>query len=520
MEISYDTINSFEKIFAGNPNAYGVFTREKITEKGKKVEGKAKTVVQPVMSSLYEDHLQGASGLGIIPVREDGTCNFAVIDIDKYDNTTNTIIKAVYKHNLPLVPFRSKSGGLHLYLFLDAPIQVKQVLKVMIYFRRLFGLKNNTEIFPKQTMLQEGEVGNWINLPYYNAVDTTQYAIGMSLEKLDLIDAINLITDKKVARSDFDKITENTPLNDAPPCLQSIYTLGTTHDRNLYLFSLARYFKAKEGDNFEYFVAQANNELENPIPIDELSNTVIKAHKKKSYSYKCREEPICSLCDKAECKLRKYGIGGEEVSDISYEDFIQYGTDEPYYDWIINGQALTFTSEADIINQIRFRELCFRKIHILPHKLSDFNWTEIINTALHNVIIKDEEDKAGMAITPSQLFKEHLAEFLTKRALASAKEHIIIDRVYKDDDEKCYIFKSKNLITFLQHQKQFRVYGLQQISAKLKEMGGFPVQYLIESKGVRVRVWKMPFDSVRQYIDESPKDVEIDFLDQIPEKDY
>lgn len=521
MDISLNDVEDFRAIFQGNQQAHGIFIPFKENVEGKKIEGKAATANEYVSASLYEKHLKGEQGLGIVPIRQDGTCSFAVIDVDKYDSSCNDIVRAIYKHNLPLVPFRSKSGGLHLYLFLEITTQAKQVVKVMNHFRRLFSLKKDTEIFPKQTTLKEGDSGNWINLPYFNMEDTKQYLIDEDLSPVNLNMAIQIVKTKKVLPERFSKLTEELPLSDAPPCLQSIYILGNIdHDRNLYLFSLARYYKAKEGDDFEYAVAAANNELASPITLDELSSTVIKAHKKKNYSYKCKEEPICSICDKIECKLRKYGIGGAEVSDVSYEEFIQYGTEEPYYEWIINGAPLTFFSEADIINQMKFRELCVRKLHLLPFKQTDFNWTGIVNTALHNVIIKDEEEKSGMSMSSAQLFREYLIEFLTKRAPAANVEQILVDRVYRDTVEGGYIFKPKNLHVFLVQQKQFRAYSLQQMSEKLKSMGAYPKQYYVSTKKTTVRVWIAPFTGLEKYIETVPEDIEIDFLDEVKNEDY
>jgi hypothetical protein len=518
--VSLNDIEDFKNIFNGNTDAYGVFIPSTITE-GKKVEGRASTQSSQVETYLYEEHLLGHQGLGIIPIRKDGSCVFSVIDIDKYDSDHKDIIRAIYKYNLPLVPFRSKSGGLHLYLFLSTAIQASQVLKVMVYLRDLFSLKKDTEIFPKQSMLKEGDKGNWINLPYFNMESTAQFLIKEDFTSATLSEAIQIIKEKSLSYDSFKTVTEGIPLNDAPPCLQSLYILGNvTKDRNLYLFSLARYYKAKEGDDFERFVTEANNELKNPLPIEELLNTVIKTHKKKNYSYKCKEEPICSICNKNECKNRKYGIGSGEVSEISYEEFIQYGTEEPWYEWIVNGQTLTFLSEYDIINQAKFRELCLRKIHVLPFKVSEFAWTEIVNTALKNVIIKDEEEKAGMVMSTVQLFREYLVEFLTKRAPAETKEQVLVDRVYKDEKEGGYVFKAKNLHVFLIQQKQFRSYGFQELNQKLKSLGAYPKQYYVAEKKTSLRAWIIPFKGLEKYIEDTPNDITVDFLDKIEEKDF
>ena len=520
MELSNGVLDDFIHIFTGNSQAHGVFIPGKPANPGEKQEGQSFVKAELVDYSLYEKHLKGIDRLGIVPARQDGTCSFAVLDVDIYDSDHAAIIKAVHRHSLPLLPFRSKSGGLHLYLFLEVTYEARKIISIMNSYRKLFQLKKATEIFPKQTIVDDGKVGSWINIPYFNVAEAKQYLYDYDGNPCPIEEAIDIIKKAKVPAARIPKLLEELPLSDAPPCLQSIYTLADTHDRNQYLFDMAVYYKAREGDDYEFALAEANTQLDKPLKPSELTETVVKSFKKKHYSYKCNEEPICSICDKSECKTRKYGIGGSEVSDISYEDFIQYGEDEPTYGWIVNGKELHFLSETDIIRQDKFRELCFRELHTLPFKLTDFSWTEIVNTALQNVIIKNADEIAGLSITPSQLFKEHLVEFLTRRAQAATQEQILVDRVYRDENLGGWVFKPKNLLVFLTHQKQFRVYGISQVSEKLRRMGGYPHMYYIKSKSKATRTWILPFKGIEKYVDDDYQDVAIDFLDDVKKEEY
>ena len=136
---------------------------------------------------------------------------------------------------------------------------------------------------------------------------TKQYLINQKNKPLTLEEAIIEINKKLQTEEMVLEFIKNLPMNDGPPCLQSIYLKGKTDYRNNYLFSLAGYYKAKHGDDFEFKLASANNELIESLGLEELNKTVISAHKRKDYSYKCNEEPICSICSKQECKKRKYG---------------------------------------------------------------------------------------------------------------------------------------------------------------------------------------------------------------------
>lgn len=469
------------------------------TIKGKKEEGKNYTKVEPITEQQYKEHLEGKQGLGIIPIQSNNTCHFAVLDVDVYEkDIINSYTNFIYEHGLPVVPFNSKSGGLHVYLFLKIPIAVNAVRTYMSRIATLMGLNNKTEVFPKQTTIIAGQVGNWINLPYYGL--KISRAINKDKKHMLFETAIKHIKSYQQTEQSLMQFFENLSLADAPPCLQHIFLKGQTNSRNEYLFSLACYYKAKFGDDFEFKISEANNQLKDPVGTAELQRTVIATHKRKDYTYKCASEPIVSFCNKVICKIAQYGIGGQEISNLDFEEFIQYTSDPPYYEWVVNGKALRFYSELEIIQQLRFRSLCFRELHTLPNRVKEIVWTRIVNQALENVIVKkitSEED-----ISPGTLFKEFLMEFLEKRAPAKIKQHILLDRVFKDKDLSQYVFKAQNLVSFLVNQKQFRFYGTTEIQVRLRELGGVPKRYYIDKRTASARVWVLPFVALEKFIDE------------------
>ena len=519
MGISIKILADFKMLFTGNIKAYGI--HEYIYDKTKKKEqGKNFTKVEVVLEKLYINHLEGQKGLGIIPIDNHNMCHFAAIDIDIYDHTIDPYIDIIYRFNIPVLPFRTKSGGLHLYMFFKIPIKANKVRHYMDSIKTLLGLNHKVEIFPKQASLVDGQIGNWINLPYFNAKDTKQYLYRQNKDKYSIEEAVLEIKKRQQTEESLLAFFENVPLKDAPPCLQTIYLFSETDSRNEYLFSLAGYFKTKYGDDFEFKIMEANNQLRKPLSQSEISKTIIPAHKKKDYSYKCNGEPLISLCHKGICKSRRYGIGGEEINQLSYEDFIQYNTEPPYYEWIVNGQSLKFYNEVDIIHQQRFRVLCFRLLHLLPNRLKEINWTKIINRALENVIIKDINDEDD--ISPGALFKEHLTDFLEKSTLAKTKEQILVNRVYKDKEIISYVFKPKNFISFLINQKQFRFYGTTEIQNKLRELGAEPKRYFINAQRKNIRVWLLPFSSLHKFIkdEEEIGPIEIDFKEEYEDEPF
>ena len=71
-------------LFAGFASAHG--THGEPVQDGLKwaIKTTARTVREPVTKQLWEKHLRGEISLGVIPIREDGTCSWGSIDVDQY----------------------------------------------------------------------------------------------------------------------------------------------------------------------------------------------------------------------------------------------------------------------------------------------------------------------------------------------------------------------------------------------------------------------------------------------------
>ena len=81
-------------------------------------------------------------------------------------------LNIIQEKELPLIPIKSKSGGLHLYVFTKQLVKAKIIKDFLEEVLFLFKLPINTEIFPKQTKLGDDTDGNklngnFINLPYF-----------------------------------------------------------------------------------------------------------------------------------------------------------------------------------------------------------------------------------------------------------------------------------------------------------------------------------------------------------------
>ena len=260
-------MEEFKLIFEGLDRAYGQHRSEGKRADGKQ-EGKSYIEKKLITDELWEAHLAGKGpSLGIIPIRADNTSKWGCIDIDSYPIDYNKIISSIRKLKLPIVPCRSKSGGLHLFLFFIKPIAAKLVREKLKEISANIGYAN-AELFPKQSsiLLEKGDLGNFLNLPYYNAKETSRYAYNDDGTAATLREFINLYN--KYVISDISKISieiSQDVIKDGPPCLQQLCTQGFPEGtRNNGLFNIGVYLRKFDPDNWKSLLEEHNRDYMNP----------------------------------------------------------------------------------------------------------------------------------------------------------------------------------------------------------------------------------------------------------------
>lgn len=247
----------FSELFSGFTARYGRYDlpNDNVAE-GEKAAGVARTVDREITLNDYSQHVLGRVGIGVIPLREDNRVNFAAIDIDLYKRQEQQARKlrhedvALALFETPLVVTRSKSNGIHVWLFSSSSVNAQLAVDYLQMQASALGAAGS-EVFPKQTKrIRAEDIGNWINLPYFGASRRVVYPIfdeqkktysypDLSLEKfLDIAEnASQRITDSwlhertKVGVSQRGNNKEGRLWHDGPPCLQKLIA-GEPEKRN------------------------------------------------------------------------------------------------------------------------------------------------------------------------------------------------------------------------------------------------------------------------------------------------
>ena len=107
-------------LFEGDPDKFITTSLTgEVDERGKR-QAEYRTVHEPMTKKVWQSHLDGVTRMGLRPENQDKV-KWGCIDVDPgtYKNySQKKYVDIIKEYQLPLVPVKSKSGGLHLFLFL------------------------------------------------------------------------------------------------------------------------------------------------------------------------------------------------------------------------------------------------------------------------------------------------------------------------------------------------------------------------------------------------------------------
>jgi hypothetical protein len=497
-----DLANEFLRIFTGNNRAHGEYIIK--SQKGAKAVGQAKTIAKPPSQELWQKHLNGELGLGVVPICEDSTCVWGAVDIDEYEGLD--LEELSFKIPAPLVLCRSKSGGMHVYLFTITPVPAKLLRKKLAMVARALG-HPNAEIFPKQDELKPEDIGNWINVPYYGAENTTRYCLkgGVALSGEEFVNFVgeNAINIQQLVAFNPDPICEGAgdpEFEDAPPCLKILTERGfPPGSRNAALFSMGVFARMKFASGWEDKVFDYNNRFMGPGTYSEVAG-VIRSLNKKSYVYKCKDQPLLSVCDKEACALCTYGVqpGKDEernrrpcvldkVDKVKLYEVARNSKDDPYWVFCFGEREMDVTIDMTKSQALFSREFT-RQFYSVILPIKDSKWRDAMNGLINPDQNPDIElHKLAPDAGPEGQMLIHLEEFCTNKAQAKVRDELLLGKPWHDGDRT--YFRSSDFMKYLDQQR-FRALKGDDIIKTLKRNGS--KHHNFNLKGKHVACWSIP----------------------------
>lgn len=493
-----DVIKALSLLFKGNDRSYGVWipdSMKMLTESG------------PAGIPQYERHIQGVRGLGIVPVTDSGDCWFGAIDIDNHGQTEDINLVAMTKlirdKNLPLVACRSKSGGIHVYVFCKSPIKSKLLRIAMFGWAAQLGFPK-AEIYPKQDYLEIDEtnvqqLGNWINLAYFGGDSTNRYCLNDNYERSTLKEFIDQANSVRISISDLE--LHNPPDNaGAPPCVQKMLACGVSSGgRNEALYNITVYYKRANPDTYIDDALDTNVKSFNPpLPTAEARRT-IKSASRRDYKYRCQQEPIKSLCDSKACIKREFGITRSEFDELNANEMlpefggvIKYLTDPVRWGITVNGMLINNLPTETLYNFEALKNRITEVLTLGVPSVTKRNWEKIIIPLIggaREIRLPDDASISGLTAN-------RLREFIDKanfNVQDDIKEREKLLRgapcIVEILGEKVIAFRAMDFVKYLKSVKSEEVKG-PNLWFILNNIPDLPLEHIkISVKGKKITVW-------------------------------
>lgn len=478
----------FAQIFSGFDAAFGIYNGiSQERQDGKLLGNERRTVRESIKSDHYRAHLEGRSGLGIIPIMADNNVWFGAIDIDVYADLDHAeLASRVARQALPLVVCRSKSGGAHIFCFASEPVPASRMQARLREVAASLG-HGNSEIFPKQSkvLTDKGDLGSWFNLPYFDGVRGLRYAIrpedGAAMEVEEFLSCAESLRQPSAWFSE-PLASGNCELPQGPPCLQHLVQLGfPPGTRNQGLFNLGVYARKADPENWKHRLDEMNYRYMKPALGSEEVETIKRSLSKRSYDYRCSDQPIMSHCDRAVCRVQKFGVGVDGTG-IQIQSLSKLDCDPPRY-FVTLERGRVEVGIEDLLDPYRFQRIVAARLNHVPPIGKRDKWTANIDRLMQTMeTIPAPEDASEEAHLWNLVEK-----YCTGRAKALDKAEVLIGKPWRDAGR--VFFLSSALVTALERSR---------VKVRMAELWtllrshGAEYHKPEKLKGKTVRLWSVP----------------------------
>jgi len=450
----------------------------------------------------YIDHLNGRKSIGIQPCTDEGLVKFGAIDVDDQQGSykgipIKKILDTIREYDLPLIPVKSKSGGLHLYIFLKEfvkAVTVRNFLDTMLFTLKL---KPTTEIYPKETELgkdEKGEYidGHFINLPYYKKeervginLDGTPFTFEQFIQVVkanqktaDQLEEFSLAHVKTVIQGGPDE------LNDGPPCLQIMARDKLKDGRDRWLYNYMIFAKKKYPENWEAKVIQAPNDYfeRNGDNINEWNQKKVEDkikswRKDSSKGHTCTQDPIVNYCMKSQCLKRQYGVLSDKKKVFPALSSLQkIAYPEPEYTFNVDlpdGRRPLVRAKniKQIMLQEELRAIIMKTANIFVPAIKSNDFQEVVD----RLFPPKETIQPPKGTSPNEQLEEYLREYING---PQAKSHASFKTGAVLIEKEHAYFRFVSFYNFLKNKEWKESKG--HTGEKLKEL--FKVEFGIQKR--------------------------------------
>jgi hypothetical protein len=231
---------------------------------------------------------------------------------------------------------------------------------------------------------------------------------------------------------------------------------------------------------------------------------ITRSLKKRDYSYKCHDQPMCGLCDRPTCLTRKYGVGGQNHPVI--RKWTKLVSEEPTWTIEIEGsdKPMEIDDISDITNYRKFTDQCAKQLNRFFAPMKQGAWA---------MVLQEKESELQEAAPPADTtslghFSDLLEDYLTDRARAKTRDEVLGGKPWEDEETDRHLFRMKGLHEFVT-RSGMRNATRAECMNWIRQLGGNNVPHPTTIKGKSVRLWWVPGGAVSRTPPREPHPEEV-----------
>ena len=312
-----------------------------------------------------------------------------------------------------------------------------------------------SEIFPKQTeiLVERGDTGNFLNLPYHGGIRGLRYTFEAGGNAASLESFYSIYDEWSQTREQIESIVVKKAevveiFPDGPPCLNQLAKEGFGEgSRNNALFNLAVYRKQADSDNWEDKVMEDNQKyMTPPLSFQEVKQLMGSIGKRGYDKYRCKDQPICGVCNAAKCRTKKFGVGFTDEQMPLLETLTKINSNPPQWFLTVDERRVELKTEQ-LHNPNLFAIAVLEQANVVSPIPKAADWREIYVKPLMNNL---QEIEPLESLDPVNQIINLLYDFTVNRPQARTKEDILRKMSWTDEGhtyfrlDDFYMFCKKN----------------------------------------------------------------------------
>ncbi len=169
--------------------------------------------------------------------------------------------------------------------------------------------------------------------------------------------------------------------------------------------------------------------MDPPLSYQEVQ-LVIKSVTKKGYDkYRCKEQPICGVCNAAKCRTKKFGVGFEEEQMPELDTLTKITSNPPQWFLNVGGKRVELKTEQ-LHNPNLFAIAVLDQANVVSPIPKAQDWREVyLKTLMNNL----QEIEPLESLDPINQIVNLLYDFTVNRPAARTKEDMLNKMSWTDD---------------------------------------------------------------------------------------